>query len=555
MIFRKTLAVLGMTLLCLTTLGFSQDTDPAEDTVTQEEVDALKAELKDLEKRVMKNEKKTGLDRINFTGDFRFQAHSIDATIPTYFNGMELQRLMVDNLFYVNGTGQFPPSQDDVSGFIQENYADYLYYINNVVTFDWLKEVVGSFPPEMMQQFMGMLLPHTYQEGYDYTNDIIYTNRLRLNMNAKVADSVDFAGRLSMYKVWGDSTGVQVFNGQPNSINIDGTTATVPNSDILRVERAYFTWHSPKFYLSIGRRPSTGGTPLNFREDEPRGGTPLGSVINYQFDGATLGWHISDKSTVRLCYGIGYESGFGSGDQLKLPQDRLNDATFFGINWDIWNTDDMFIQAMVARAFDVTDGFNGLVVMPTNPVNGQGMPPFVMRFTPSANLGDIDWASTVITRRDGPFDWFVSLNYVQTDPNNITTPFGGLMSDPFEVPEKQDGYMYYLGARYNFNNNKTKLGFEYNHGSEYWFNFAISEDDLLAPKTSTRGDVYELYLTHRIHKRFVLKLDYIRYDFDYSGSGWHLGAPKDLNAEMPPILGFPTYDKATKYMLSFSARF
>jgi len=553
--FRKVLAVLGMTLLCLTTLGFSQDTDPAEDTVTQEEVDALKAELKDLEKRVMKNEKKTGLDRINFTGDFRFQAHSIDATIPTHFNGMELQRLMVDNLFYVNGTGQFPPSQDDVSGFIQENYADYLYYINNVVTFDWLKEVVGQFPPEMMQQFMGMLLPHTYQEGYDYTNDIIYTNRLRLNMNAKVADSVDFAGRLSMYKVWGDSTGVQVFNGQPNSINIDGTTATVPNSDILRVERAYFTWHSPKFYLSIGRRPSTGGTPLNFREDEPRGGTPLGSVINYQFDGATLGWHISDKSTVRLCYGIGYESGFGSGDQLKLPQDRLNDATFFGINWDIWNTDDMFVQAMVARAFDVTDGFNGLVVMPTNPVNGQGMPPFVMRFTPSANLGDIDWASTVMTRRDGPFDWFISLNYVQTDPNNITTPFGGLMSDPFEVPEKQDGYMYYVGARYNFNNNKTKLGFEYNHGSEYWFNFAISEDDLLAPKTSTRGDVYELYLTHRIHKRFVLKLDYIRYDFDYSGSGWHLGAPKDLNAQMPPILGFPTYDKATKYMLSFSARF
>jgi len=329
----------------------------------------------------------------------------------------------------------------------------------------------------------------------------------------------------------------------------------VPNSDILRVERAYFTWHSPDWYLSIGRRPSTGGTPLNFREDEPRGGTPLGSVINYQFDGATLGWHISDQSTVRLCYGIGYESGFGSGDQLQLPQDRLNDATFLGVNWDIVDNDDMFIQAMVARAFDVTDGFNGLVVMPKNPVNGQDMPPFVMRFTPSANLGDIDWISTVLTRNDGPIDWFVSLNYVQTNPNDLTTPFGGLMSDPFEMPEKQDGYMYYLGARYNFANKKTKLGFEYNHGSEYWFNFAIAEDDLLAPKTSTRGDVYELYLTHRIHKRFILKLDYIHYDFDYSGSGWHLGAPKDLNAEMPPILGFPTYDKADKYMLSFVARF
>ena len=44
---------------------------------------------------------------------------------------------------------------------------------------------------------------------------------------------------------------------------------------------------------SVGRRPSTGGVPLNFREDEPRGGTPLGSLINYQFDGITAGWQLA----------------------------------------------------------------------------------------------------------------------------------------------------------------------------------------------------------------------------------------------------------------------
>ena len=36
-------------------------------------------------------------------------------------------------------------------------------------------------------------------------------------MDAKVAKNVNFTGRLSMYKPWGDSTGVQVFNGQANS--------------------------------------------------------------------------------------------------------------------------------------------------------------------------------------------------------------------------------------------------------------------------------------------------------------------------------------------------
>ena len=70
----------------------------------------------------------------------------------------------------------------------------------------------------------------------------MYTSRLRLNLGADVAENVTFDGRLGMYKVWGDSTAVQVFNGQPTSIGVDGTTVGVPNSDILRVERAYFTW-------------------------------------------------------------------------------------------------------------------------------------------------------------------------------------------------------------------------------------------------------------------------------------------------------------------------
>jgi len=175
---RKMIAVLAVVALFGGGLVFAQDTD------SDEQIAKLKKDIKDLEKRVMKNERKTALDRINFIGDFRFEVNSIQAEFGDRFNGMELQRLMVDNLFYVNGTGNFPPSQDDVSGFIAQNYADYLYYLDNVVTFDWLKNVVGQFPPEMVQQFMGMLLPHTYEEGYDYKNTLLYTNRLRLQMDA-----------------------------------------------------------------------------------------------------------------------------------------------------------------------------------------------------------------------------------------------------------------------------------------------------------------------------------------------------------------------------------
>ncbi len=546
--FRKTLVVLGISLLCLTSVAFTQDAE------TQEEIDKLKEEINDLEKRVMKNERKTALDKINFSGDFRFEVNSINSTYDDHFNGMMLQRMLVDTLFYFGANGMPPQSPEDVQNFIAQNYAQYLYYQDNIVTFDWLKNAMAQFPPEMQEALMGQLLPYTYTEGYDYSNDIMYTNRLRLQMDAKVYKNVDFSGRLSMYKVWGDSTGVQIFNGSPTSINVDGTTASVPNSDILRVERAYFTWHSPKLYLSIGRRPSTGGAPLNLRNDEPRGGTPLGSIINYQFDGATFGWNINDNSTFRICYGVGFESGFGNAQELKDPADRLKDASFLGINWDIWKTENIFIQGSIARAFDVTDGFGGLVVLPVDPVSGRDIPaPVVLRYTPSANLGDITWASAVIVGNTGAFDFFGTLSYMESDPSDITTPFGGMFSDPFETPEKQDAYSYYVGARYNFNNSKTKLGLEYNYGSEYWFNMGVAEDSLFGPKTSVRGSVWEIYLTHRINKNFILKLDYMLYDFEYSGSGWHMGAPKDLDAT--PILGFASPTDANRFLLGLQARF
>ncbi len=515
----------------------------------------LEAKVGDLDRRMNRAERDIGLNRIHFSGDYRFEAHSITGHIPTYYNGMALQSNMVEAMFYSQATGTMPSSVSQINGYVATHYGDFQYFSNNL-TFAQLKQGFGAMPAAQQQALMGMLMPSTLVKGYDYKNAVMYTNRLRLNFDAQMADNLRFVGRLSMYKVFGDSTGVQVFNGQPSSLNIDGTTATVPNSDILRVERAFFTWSKIgglPVYLSIGRRPSTDGPPMNIRQDEPRGGTPMGSLIDYQFDGITIGYHVTSKTEFRACYGVGYESGFGSGDVTQLPQDRLSDTHLIGGNFDIWNTDKTLIQATIAKAFDVTDGFDGLVVMPSNPVTGQAMPNFVMRYSPSANLGDIDLAGFLVQRRQGPFDLFGNINWVGLRPNSLTTPFGGLGTDPFETPTNHDGNMVYAGVRYNFSNDKTKAGFEYNHGSKYWFNFAQAQDDIISPKTSTRGNVYEAYLTHRINRRFMFKADYIHYDYNWSGSGWHVGAPKALNSS--PVLGFPTYDTANMFTIGLTTRF
>jgi hypothetical protein len=518
----------------------------------------LSADVKDIEKRLSETEKSTTLDRVKFGGDYRFEVNTLWGKTASYFDGMQLQNYVVKSMFYaqVNG-GAFPSSVAAINQAVAANPVLYQTFANGI-TFDQLKAAMASMSPAMQQQLFQMLLPATYTKGYSGSNALLYTNRLRLKFDAKVADNITFTGRLTMYKVFGDSTGAQVFNGQTNSMTMDGTTSGVPSGDFLRVERAYFSWNNiggSKFYLSIGRRPSTFGPPMNYRDDELRGGTPSGTLINYQFDGMTLGYNVNENVHLRFCYGVGYESGWGNGTLLIRPSGSMKDTQFMGANLDLWTTDKTLIQFTYAHAFDVADGFNSLAVFNVNPVNGEKIPGnMITRYTPSGNLGSINLAGLNITRKQGPFDFYGSINYSGTQPNGVTTPFGGMMSDPFETPTSQTGWMVLAGARYRFgNDDRAKLGFEFNHGSEYWFNFAQAEDDIVGPKTSTRGDVYEPYFTFRINDHFIFKADYQRYNFNYSGSGWMVGSPKPLNGYS--ILGFPTYKTMNNMNFGITARF
>ena len=45
----------------------------------------------------------------------------------------------------------------------------------------------------------------------------------------------------------------------------------------------------------------------------------------------------------------------------------------------------------------------------------------------------------------------------------------------------------------------------------------------------------------------------MKYNFKYSGSGWHLGAPHELDST--PILGFASPSDADRYLLGLQARF
>ncbi len=536
-------------------LASMRDKLAAQETAQQEQ-----------EARIEPLERKAALDRINFTGEIRIASDTLNGTQTGYYDGLKLQKGIVDSMFYLatnRGAFPMPTSADPTSIYtvlnnnVAAHYADYLLFTSQL-TFADLKAAIGQFPAAQQAALQQMLMPATLRSEQDYTNNILYTTRIRVNMKTDLAKGLSFSGRLAMYKAWGDSAGVQVFNGQPTSINIDGTTIGVPNSDIVRVDRAYFDWNQiggSGLYLSIGRRPSTGGPPTELREGRLRGGSPLGHVVDYQFDGITVGYSFGEKmrnAIWRFCYGLGYESGFGSGDQLKAPGDRLKDVHFGGLNLDLYSTDNTFIQATALRAMRVTDGFNSLVVMPVDPVTGNASPgPAVMRFTPSSNIGDVDLAALAVEQTAGPVKVFGSVAGMWSHPQDVTTPFGGLLTDPFSTPESHDAWSVYTGVRYDFG--RSQLGAEFNRGSQYWFNFTHAADEILLSKLQTRGNVYEVYLNQEIGKYGQLRISGLQYDYEYSGSGWHLGAPKKLDDT--PVLGFPTYKDMFNLRIAFGVRF
>ncbi len=404
----------------------------------------------------------------------------------------------------------------------------------------------------------GMVPP---PNSYDADNNFINTNKFRLEMRSKISDHLSFGGRMAAYKVFGDSTGIKNYQGSLGDVAFDGNTSSLPHGDAMRLERAYFNYSnslgSLPFNFSLGRRPSTDGPPFEYRSFGKEGGSPLSTIINWQFDGASLNFDLDELSGIpgaafKLCYGVGFEGDWGNASSLSATQPDVNDVHMFGFISTLYNNDISSVVLNYARAWDITDGFTGLTVMPfaisKQDSNGDGVPEYffspnsgayISRIEPSTNIGDWDAASllmrTNLSERFGAdVDLFLSLSWTHTDPSRISqNPFyelmgQGLLSSNGQL-EDHDGYGVYAGVVFPMPY-KAKLGIEYNWGSEYWFNFTGAEDSLVGSKLAVRGQVFEGYYIQPIYKNnFFVTLGGLYYDYEYTGSGNPLGKPVKIS--------------------------
>ena len=407
----------------------------------------------------------------------------------------------------------------------------------------------------------------------DWTNSVQWSTRLRLNMGITINENAKVMGRLVMYKIHGGSD-VPTFNGTPNTISTSFTTGQTPATDALHVERASLVYHfnSVASILSIGRQNTSDGPPFEVREGGERQATPQALAVNATIDG--IGWKFQlekigfpEGTLLGFCYGVGYESGFGGGGNVKANQTivGMNFTNFDGTNPSaitpvVGNIGPLKDTTVLGAMFDmpllfqIGDsvqsanfylGYNRMGNMTDIPFGNTinfpipGQTPSTQYVTATANLGDMDQYTATWKHKIGDtFTYFVSGGYLKSHPNGQvsqygaywTMPasmggntvqlsgFGGLMGDP---TKSQTATAYYAGLRWD-PAASFGVGVEFNHGSPRWWTYTPATGEY-TDKLGARGDVWEGYIHWKFAHNAAIRVGYIDYKYSTAMSGWQIG--------------------------------
>jgi len=486
----------------------------------------------------------------------------------------------VDGLYnYVTGSGTTGHTFMDVvtamgGNMDAANYAAFAYLLSDTTLSSAEAAVVKSM-------FKGVK-----PRKYSTENSSMFTNKLRLRLNSKVNSNLSFAGRLVMYKSWGDSNNIRFFDGTFKSMYLDGNSAAVPTDDSIHVERAYFVYKNNigdmGYHFSFGRRPSTYGPGYENHENSVLGGSPVASIIQWNFDGASLQFDFDawvPGSFIKFCYGKGFEGQWGTSNALSannglVSNPNVDDVEFGGIILKFYDDEQYKVWYNYARGFGVTDGFTGMVAMPFyisgkdynmdgeydeysfNPNYGG----YASRFEPTAEIGDIEMHAFLVQGENYGFNWFASYNLSKTHPDGRSNnPMFQFMDQDklLGSDSSKNGNMIWVGVTTpELPFTGGKLGFEYNQGSKNWINFTAAEDDIVGSKLAVRGKVYEVYYHQPIvGNRLFATLGYQYFDYEYTGSGNPMGAPTKIDDVNGLHAMMPVVDKVEKFYGSFTYSF
>jgi hypothetical protein len=536
----------------------------ANDQKTTKAVEEVKGQtsaagIADLKSEVQRLEDKSLGKWLTVGGDFKYRLDSLRGETKTFtdvnatFQNAQ-QKLQGD--FFANPStapgsssffGSAAAGSMSTSGALTA-LSQFSQSMSAVQTLDQARAFLANPQNQGLVQGLGgfaALIP-----AYKPRNTSLQTITAGMDANAKVMRDVSFTGRLLMEKTFGgqdisaiNNNGAAPFFADRVGV-FDGTLGHVPSTSLAAVDRAYGTWSNigdRDMWFSVGRRPTTGGASSHLRANDPApgtGGVPS-LLIDYAFDGMTLGYAPDidglPGAFAKLCYGRGFESGF-----RNTPANSIKDTDMLGLSVVPIDTDKLRVWLQWNRGFNI---FDAPTMSNTYFGNTQ----------PRTNLGDIDWYGAGVMRMfkdvgPGNLNVFADLGVSVTHPNqNVSSQFGfqGLLTGAFFQPEaasRKTGGAIAVGLRYDLPS-KTKLGFEFNHGSKNWITFAPAAEDMWTSKAGVRGNVYEVYGIQEVgntpiasmKSKAFFKLGARYYDFKYTGSNNWVGAPvkiSDVNGQM-----------------------
>ncbi|WP_294963647.1 DUF3373 family protein [Sulfurimonas sp.] len=354
--------------------------------------------------------------------------------------------------------------------------------------------------------------------GTKYSNDALYSTRLWLGMGYAPTSTMTFKGQLSYHKAFGASYNNQRGEGFDS---FDWVVNESLTDDTLKVREAYWLWTPtvggfPTTW-SVGRRPSTNGYLINLRDDD-KAKSPLGHVINMEFDGASASVRL-DKYVpgmyAKLCLGRGLTNASAKFDSDGTDYDQdtssLDNMDLAGVIFQPYDDGQYSVMTNYYRGFNVI-GYEGSSISSLGNMDGAAI---------SAKIDGIgneinDFLDETIV--------FASFAMSQTRPDDIAM-LGSL--------DQKTGTSYWIGTQMP-NLTGGKFGLEFNHGSKYWRPFTYGEDTMIGSKMATRGNAYEAYWTQPIIKDvFSMQIRYTYLDYEYSGSNAFFGdngTPNDIDS-------------------------
>lgn len=390
-------------------------------------------------------------------------------------------------------------------------------------------------------------LQYEMADGSKQKNDAILSNRLWLNMSYAANKNLSFIGQLAYNKLFGQRS------MSPDPLAADGfdwVSSETAHDDTLRVRSAYFLYMDDQFAgldipwtFSIGRRPSTEGHLINYRDDTGVA-SPLAHTVNVEFDGASARFGMdeltgSTGSYFKLCLGRGMSDAEPRFDPTPYSSShaKTNNIDMAGVilvPYDDKQYTTGLQYTYANNLIDITD--SGMMTNTIPPAMFSMTPNYT--FEPVGGLHTATAFAQVSGIGDGISDFlddttvFISGAMTKTDPYAGKTMLGSM--------DSETGYSYWIGTQFpSLISEKGRWGIEFNHGSKYWRPITYGEDTMIGSKIAARGDAYELYFTEPLIGDILsLQLRYTYIDYSYSGSNGFFGSASGTPMTMEQAAAF-----------------